>query len=120
MRTTTFFILCLGLLTMLGLIAGCTQRTDEADPAGGARTVDLGQRLEWSVVDGAVEYRVQIWSKTRLVFEELREQPTLVITPAMERSLLLVEVAEMQVRAYAADGGMIGQVQRREFRTLTE
>lgn len=117
---TTFSIQYLSLLIVVGLISGCTQTGREADSAAVANTLDLGQRLEWSAVDGAVEYRVQLWSRTRLLFEELREQPALPITPAMERSLLGVDLAEMQVRAYAADGAMIGEVQRREFRTLAE
>ena len=120
MSKTTFSIRYIGLLIVVGLISGCTQSGHEADSAAVANTLDLGQRLEWSAVDGAVEYRVQLWSRTRLLFEELREQPALPITPAMERSLLGVEVAEMQVRAYAADGAMIGEVQRQEFRILAE
>ena len=117
---TTFSIQYLSLLIVVGLISGCTQSGREADSAAVTNTLDLGQRLEWSAVDGAVEYRVQLWSRTRLLFEELREQPALPITAAMERSLLGVDLAEMQVRAYAADGAMIGEVQRQEFRTLAE
>jgi hypothetical protein len=117
---TSFPIRYLSLLILVGLIAGCTRPDPEADSATVAITLNPGPRLEWLAVDGAVEYRVQLWSGTRLLFEELREQPVLVITPAMERSLLGVAVAEMQVRAYAADGVLIGPVQRQEFRTLTE
>ena len=117
---TAFSVRCLGLLIVVGLVAGCTRGEREADPVPESARLDLGPRLEWSAVDGAVEYRIQVWSQTRLLFEELREQTVLAVTPAMERSLLGVEVAEMQVRAYAADGAIIGPVQRREFRTLTE
>ena len=96
MRRSTFSIRSLILLTLMGLAAACAQATrEEVDPVE-TSVIDLGEQLEWSAVDGAVEYRVQVWAQTRLLFEEWREQPVLVITAAMERSLLAVELAEVQ------------------------
>ena len=112
---------CLAVLSAASLVAGCTRPAEEDQPAAEAIILDLGtQRFEWSAVDGAVEYRVQLWSEMRLLFEELREQPFLELTPAMRRSLLGVEVAELQVRAYAADGLVIGSLHRQRFPTPTE
>jgi hypothetical protein len=119
-RRLTFSIPGLVLLTMVGLATGCAQGTREEPAPVQSGLIDLGPRLEWSAVDGAIEYRVGVWAQTRLLFEERREQLVLVITPAMERSLLGVETAEMQVRAYAADGQLIGPVQRQEFLAPTE
>ena len=120
MRRSNFSIRRLILLTMVGLAASCTQATREEAVPVEAGKIDLGEQLEWLPVDGAVEYRVQLWAQTRLLFEELRERPVLVVTLAMERSLLAVGLAEMQVRAYAADGELIGPVQRQEFRSPME
>jgi hypothetical protein len=66
-------------------------------------------------VDGAIEYRVQLWDGVRLLFEETRENPSLTVTPVMERSLQGVERAELQVRGLGPDGQRIGPVQRRWY-----
>ena len=90
-----------GALCVLCMIIGlsaCTQ-PDPPAPERPVATIELGEIIEWTPVDGAAEYRVQLWDGARLLFEELREQPALPVTPVMERSLLGVSRAELQVRA---------------------
>ena len=64
---------------------------------------------------GAIEYRVQLWEGPRLLFEEVREETSLAVTPVMERSLRGVTTAELQVRAIGADGEQLGDAQRQTF-----
>jgi len=99
---------------IIAAVGACSQpATPERETP--AATVDLGESITWAPVDGAVEYRVQLWDGVRLLFEESREQTMLPVTPVMRRSLVGVTRAELQVRAYAADGGEIGEVQRRLY-----
>ena len=93
--------------------AGCVQGSPDDESRG--ERLDLGSTLEWSEVDGAVEYRVQLWDGPRLLFEEVREDTSLTVSPVMERSLLGVTTAELQIRAIAADGEQVGEVQRQSF-----
>lgn len=108
-RSKTLVSLCM----MVGLVA-CAQ-PDPPAPEPGPSVVELGASIEWAAVEGAVEYRVQLWDGVRLLFEEVRERPGLPVTPVMERSLLGVSRAELQVRAVGPDGRQIGEVQRRWY-----
>ena len=101
-RSKTLVSLCM----MVGLVA-CTQ-PDPPPPEPASASVQLGETIEWTEVDGAVEYRIQLWDGVRLLFEEVRERPGLPVTPVMERSLLGVTRVELQVRAVGADGRPIG------------
>lgn len=74
--------------------------------------LELPAELSWPVVDGAVEYRVQVWDGTRLLFEEVTMSPPLRVTAAMQRSLLGSSAVEVQVRASAVDGERIGETWR--------
>lgn len=103
--------LCVALI--IAAAAACAQGTPDT-PAGN-RQVTLGENLRWEPVDGAIEYRVQLWDGTRLLFEEVREQSSLAVTPVMERSMLGAESVEMQVRAIGPDGRQVGEVERRQF-----
>jgi hypothetical protein len=102
------------MFMMMGALGACSQPASEETSAQ-ASPVELGPTLEWDAVDGAIEYRVQLWDGMRLLFEETREQISLPVTPVMERSLLGVESAELQVRAFGPDGRQIGEVQRRAY-----
>lgn len=109
----TVIRLLAGLFMIAGL-ASCTQPEGDRDSRPGAG-IDLGPVVEWSPVDGAIEYRVQLWDGVRLLFEETREKPSLVVTPVMERSLQGVERAELQVRGIGPDGERVGPVQQRWY-----
>jgi len=100
-------------LIIVGLVACAQPGTPDRETS--TTQVDLGSSIEWAAVDGAVEYRVQLWDGTRLLFEEERELTSLPVTPVMERSLLGVSRAELQVRALGADGRQIGELQRRRY-----
>ena len=104
----------LAVLLMIGALGACSQPASE-EPVGQLSTLELGELLEWEPVDGALEYRVQLWDGMRLLFEETREQTSLPVTSVMERSLLGVERAELQVRAFGPDGRQVGEVQRRSW-----
>ena len=105
-------------LFIMVFLAACAQ-PDPSETVGGGEGIDLGENIAWSPVEGAVEYRVQLWDGVRLLFEEVREQPGLPVTPVMERTLLGVSRVELQVRAVGADGRQIGDVQRRWYPSET-
>jgi hypothetical protein len=93
--------------------AGCMQESPNEESR--IERLDLGSTLEWREVDGAVEYRIQLWAGPKLLFEEVREEASLTVSPVMERSVLGVTTAELQIRAIAADGEQVGEVQRQTF-----
>lgn len=75
----------------------------------------LEDALRFDAVDGAVEYRVQVWDGLRLLFEETREQPVLAVTPSMRRSLRGATSAEMRVWALGPDGRTLAEPQVRSL-----
>lgn len=104
MRSVPKF-LCVMLL--FGVVA-CDKGDPVPDPVPPV-TIELPARLHWPAVDGAVEYRAQVWDGTRLLFQEPVTRPELRVTPAMQRSLLGASGARLEVRAYAADGRVLGE-----------
>jgi hypothetical protein len=103
----------MSLCMMVGLVA-CAQ-PDPPAPEQAEGGIELGEQVQWTAVDGAVEYRVQLWDGQRLLFEEVREQPVLAVTPVMQRSLPDAGRVELQVRAIGPDGRQIGEIQRRSY-----
>jgi hypothetical protein len=99
------------LLLMIVGVAACAQgSSDREADVRPAQKLQLGPSLDWPPVEGAVEYRVQVWDGLRLLFEETREQPRLQVTPTMRRSLRGVRQAEIRVQALGADGQAVGAV----------
>ncbi len=119
MRMAAKLILCL----MIGGVGACTQGDSdgqsggrsEGQEAAGVAQIDLGLQIEWPAIDGAIEYRAQVWDGVRLLFEETREQPALPVTDSMRHSLTGAGSAGLQVRGFAADGRQIGEVYRRDL-----
>ncbi|RKZ13917.1 hypothetical protein DRQ53_12635 [bacterium] len=111
MHVAAKLILCL----MIGGVGACAQGDSDGQQAAGVAQIDLGLQIDWPAIDGAVEYRVQVWDGVRLLFEETREQPVLPVTDSMRRSLTGAVSAGLQVRGFAADGRQIGVVYRRDL-----
>ena len=101
------------LVWMIAAAAGCTQ--ESSAPGADDRPVVLPSTLDWPAVDGAVQYRVQVWDGVRLLFEETRDDARLLVTPSMERSLRGADSAQLRVQALGPDGRNVGEPVVREL-----
>lgn len=101
------------LWCMIAGSAACAQGSSGSKDGSAASELVPAGRLEWSPVEAATTYRVQVWDGLRLLFEEEREDPGLVITPSLRRSLEGVHQAELRVQALGADGAPVGDPQVR-------
>ena len=104
-------LLCaIAALLLLGS-GGCDKSEPEPAPVEQGLGLKVGDLLEWQAVPSAVEYRVQVWSQMRLLFEQVTTRPRLALTPTMQRSLHGIDSAELRVEALGSDGEPIGETQ---------